>query len=1090
MIMIESENSSGRTGSLESNFAFLEPKWPILADLGKIAEETVYKDPNSAIVKMRSFSEKITEAVLKIEGLEEYLGARQIDRLDILERRGLLPESIQSLLHAIRRIGNKAAHDGNYGNADVGVKVIQLGFHLACWFMEVYVSFDFKKPPFRDVVDKDQLKDQEIEALKAQLKAQEEQYKQQLEALQAETDRQLKEERREVSTTYEKRHPLTEAETRILIDEQLSSVGFEADTIRLNYKNKQTMPEKNRKMAIAEWPCGTGYADYALFDGLVLMGIVEAKKYGKDISGDLQQAKTYAKEVTPLPGTELLSHGPWKDYKVPFIYATNGRPYLAQLAEKSGIWFWDARTPTNPSKPLEKWHSAQDLADKLKLNIDEANQQLEEDNDYPDFAARDYQIEAVKAVEQGLSEGKQRMLLAMATGTGKTRTALSLMYRLIKFKRVKRILFLVDRKSLGLQAEDALQDTKIEQMAFSDIYNVSGLDEILPEASTKIQIATVQGMVKRLFHADEAKEGNIPSIGTYDFIIVDEAHRGYKEDRELSDDELLYYDDKDYVSQYRRVIDYFDATVLGLTATPALHTTEIFGAPIYTYTYTDAVVDGYLVDHNPPIKFETELNKNGITFDKGEEIEIWNPDKNQIDKAHLEDELQFDIDSFNKKVVTESFNRVIMNELVDYIDPFSEEKTLIFAARDSHADMIVRLLKEAYANKDIPVDDDAIVKITSHLHDPNQLIKRFKNERYPNIAVTVDLLTTGVDVPKITNLVFMRRVKSRILYDQMLGRATRLCPEIEKEAFNIYDAVRLYDALEKVTDMKPLVKQPNIKAQDILMKALENNDDEAFEFYKTELIAKLQRKKQSLNEKDEEELCELNNVRSLDRWLHDLKTATPDVLRNEEENILRLAEYKRETQPFIISEKEDQLLSVTRGYGSDNQAKPGDYLEEFDQYIRTHVNEVPALQVVVNRPKDLTRQDLKEIQLELKRHQFDEKDLQKAWSQAKNEEIAADIISFIRQAALGTKLIDHDERIKHAMKKVYELNPDWTPSQRKWLERIESQLLKQSILGPDAKSAFDDGGIFQRNGGYKRMKQYFGDYTEVMIDTLNTYLYA
>lgn len=1069
---------------MQSNFSFLKTDYPYLAELGETAERLVHQDPAAAITKIRILSEKITELVLKIEGLEMYLDYRQIERLSFLREEHLLPESIQSVFHAIRKIGNKAAHEANYGETKLGIQVIQLGFYLACWFMEVYVSFEFKKPTFHAPKDQNQLQQDRIKELETLLVAQKEYYQKQLANLQV--NEQQKEERREISEEYAKKNPLSEKETRWIIDEQLQEVGFETNTELLNYKTHHTMPEKNRNMAIAEWPCGSGYADYALFKGCQLIGIVEAKKYGKDISGDLQQAKEYAKNIEEISGIELC--GNWNGYKVPFIYSTNGRPYLAQLAEKSGIWFWDTRTPTIPSKPLEQWHRPQDLQEKLAIDIEKSNQQLLADNDYPDFAGRYYQKEAIQAVEKALSQGKHRMLLAMATGTGKTRTALAIMYRLIKFKRVKRILFLVDRRSLGIQTEDALQDTKIENLSFSDIYNVAGLDTVMPELATKIQIATVQGMVKRLFYQEDDRL--IPSVGSYDFIIVDEAHRGYKEDRELDEDELRFYDEQDYVSQYRRVIDYFDADVLGLTATPALHTTNIFGLPIYNYTYTDAVVDGYLVDHNPPIKFETLLNKNGIHFEKEEEVTLWNPNTNEMDKARLEDDLCFDIDSFNKQVITESFNKVIMDELVHYIDPLGEEKTLIFAARDSHADMIVRLLKEAYLKNGVAVDDDAIVKITNSVYHPDELIKRFKNEQYPNIVVTVDLLTTGIDVPKITNLVFMRRIKSRILYDQMLGRATRLCPEINKEAFNIYDAVRLYDALGKVTDMKPLVKQPKIKTEDIYEKAIQAKDEESFTFYKNELLAKLQRKKQTLNEKSQNELAQLNNVYSLDQWLHELKTATQEEIKGQEKKILRLANYKKEKHPYIVAEKEDQLLETSYGYGEEGNNKPGDYLEEFNQYIKENMDKIPALELVVKRPRSLTRKDLREIQLELQRHKFGEKELQQAWHQEKQEDIAADIISFIRQAALGTKLVSHEERIKYAMQKVYALNPNWTPKQRQWLEKIEKQLIKGTVLGPTPEEAFNDNGVFQRFGGYKRINECFGEYTVKIIDTLNDYLYV
>src|SRR5690606_32527809 len=161
--------------------------------------------------------------------------------------------------------------------------------------------------------------------------------------------------------------------------------------------------------------------------------------------------------------------------------------------------------------------------------------------------------------------------------------------------------------------------------------------------------------------------------------------------------------------------------------------------------------------------------------------------------SELEDDLLIEIEQFNKLVLTESFNRTVCKELVQHLDPDSDEKTLIFAVRDSHADTIVKILKEEFAAIGMEVHQNAIQKITGAVYDPELLTKEYKNEKYPNIAVTVDLLTTGIDVPKICNLVFLRRVGSRILYEQMIGRATRKCDEIGKEYFNIYDAVRVHE---------------------------------------------------------------------------------------------------------------------------------------------------------------------------------------------------------------------------------------------------------------------------------------------------------
>ncbi|MEW8987466.1 MAG: DEAD/DEAH box helicase family protein, partial [Bacillus sp. (in: firmicutes)] len=401
---------------------------------------------------------------------------------------------------------------------------------------------------------------------------------------QAETERsEVKTERKKKSKNFVRKNQLTEAETRTIIDEKLRAVGWEVDTSLLNHQKNGTLPKKNRNMAIAEWKVEGGRVDYALFVGLKLVGFIEAKANKKTIPSALEsQTKVYAKNavqvedemITPTTG----------EYKVPFLYATNGRPYLRQLQEESGIWFWDSRKPLEHARPLEGWHSPADLQFLLSLDDKDANKRLEEE-DITKFGLRHYQQNAVLAAEGALKEGQRRMLIAMATGTGKTRTAIALMYRLIKSKKCRRILFLVDRNSLGKQTEDALKDTKIEGYSFADIYDVKSLDDITPEVETKVHITTVQGMVRRLFYNDNEK---LPSVGQYDFIIVDEAHRGYTSDREMSEEELEFRDQNDYISQYRRVIDYFDAVCLGLTATPALHTTEIFGMPIYKYSYSEA----------------------------------------------------------------------------------------------------------------------------------------------------------------------------------------------------------------------------------------------------------------------------------------------------------------------------------------------------------------------------------------------------------------------------------------------------------------------------------------------------------------------
>lgn len=1070
-----------------SNFSFFNGEWEVLANIGESAERNIYIDSNTTISKLRLLGETIAKAVLASDNVKELYNTNQIERLNMIQREGLAELEILDIFHLLRKKGNKAAHDGGYGTADEAKQLLTLAYQLSIWFMEVYVDWEFSAPKFVEPtkeVDSSALQEK-IKQLQTEIDKKEKTLEKQLEVIsEREVEKAVRAQRKEKSRNHLRKHQLTEAQTRTLIDDKLRVAGWEVDTDTINLKKHKTMPEKNRNKAIAEWKIGSQYADYALFIGEQLVGLVEAKAKHRDIPAALEsQAKNYARNIVQIEGIQLLP--PHGEYKVPFIYASNGRQFLRQLEDQSGIWFWDTRHQTKRAHALEGWHSPEDLKLLLDVNDEEADKRLEEE-DITKFGLRDYQQKAVLSVEKALMEGARKILVAMATGTGKTRTAIALMYRLIKAKKCRRILFLVDRNSLGQQTEDALKDSKMENgLPFSSIYDVKTLEDMIPDVETKVQIATVQGMVRRLFYNDGEK---LPSVGQYDFIIVDEAHRGYTSDKEMTDEELLFRNQNDYVSQYRRVIDYFDAAVLGLTATPALHTTEIFGNPIYKYSYTEAVLDGYLVDHEPPYLFETELKENGITFNQGEEVEVYDPEEGEIILEQLEDELKFEVEHFNKKVITEGFNRAILTKLTDYIDSESDEKTLIFAATDQHADLVVRLLKEAFAERGDEVSDDAIVKITGSIYRPNEMIKRFKNEKLPNIVVTVDLLTTGIDVPAITNVVFLRRIKSRILYDQMLGRATRLCPDINKEVFRIFDAVGIYHQLQKYTDMKPVVKKQNVLISDLKEAYIQSESKDEAQHFLDQLVAKIQRKKQKLDEAAEKEFEQLSKGVTVDEFARNIQDYTQKQVETHSVLFEYIENYRTEKELQVISKHEDQVTAVNRGYGEGN-TRPTDYLDGFVQYIRDNMNEIPALQIICQRPKDLTKDDLREIIVLLRIEGYKENDLRNAWKQAKNESIAADIISFIRQAALGEALVDQEARVKNAMQKVYAMH-DWTPRQKKWLQRIEMQLLKFPVLAPIPEDAFSEE-PFKSQGGYTRLKKELGE-CEVnkLVYVINESLYA
>nr|BFF36914.1 type I restriction-modification system endonuclease [Tenacibaculum mesophilum] len=1075
----------------QSNFDFLEKEFPILWNIGQTAEFNVYADPVVTLFKVRQLGEIITELIFEEHYLEFPFDNTFHNKLKALEYERLVPTSVLDLFFTIKGQGNKAVH-GNEGTINDAKSALFSAFKLSKWFYQTYGEINIDgvrfSPPKESVDTRHAL-----HVLKEEYETLNKKYEDLLNS--REIKEESKEDRQKILQRSEQaasKIEWDEKETRKLIDKQLQDAGWEAQTGILDYKKNKTLPEKGRNMAIAEWPVNGQWADYALFIGTELYGIIEAKKYRTDISTDLQQSKRYSENAEEKYEAKLL--GKWGNYKVPFLFSTNGRSYLEQIKTKSGVWFLDVRNERNNSKALKGWYSPEGLLEMYKRDINTSNSKLVTSDisylqDKAGLGLRDYQISAIKSVEDTVinKPDTQKVLLAMATGTGKTRTIIGLCYRLIKANRFKRILFLVDRRLLATQAIGNFEDNKIEGLnTFAETYKVDKLKDTIPDIESRLHFSTVQSMVKRLFYNND--EDSVLPIDAYDCIIVDEAHRGYLQDRELDDEELNFKDQKDYVSKYRMVIDYFDAFTVGLTATPALHTTEIFGKPIFTYSYREAVVDGYLIDHAPPSIIKTKLNQNGITWGEGEKPKVYVKETNTVEELEaLEDEINIDIEGFNKMVITESFNRTVAQQLVKEIDPEDEEKTLIFAAQDEHADLIVQLLKEEYKNIGADVPDNAIVKITGKSDKPHELVTRFKNEKFPNIAVTVDLLTTGIDVPAICNLVFLRRVKSRILYEQMLGRATRRCDDIGKEEFFIFDAVRLYESLEDFTTMKPVVVNPKTTFTQLAneFEAIESNERAKKQL--EQIIAKLHRKKNKISGHNEE-LFKYNTQGQTPgefiKMLQDLETDQAETTVSKYNQLWKfLDEFKPAPRVQYVSDHEDEYITTERGYGKGQ--KPEDYLNSFKEFLEQNRNKIAALQIVCSKPKELDRDSLKELKLLLDQEGFNARHLNAAWKDSKNEDIAADIISYIRTLSLGSTLVNHEERIKNAVQKVRAMK-SWNKIQSKWIDRIEKQLIQETIITKEDL----DKEPFRSDGGFNRLDKIFENQLTTVIDTINDNLYT
>ncbi len=349
--------------------------------------------------------------------------------------------------------------------------------------------------------------------------------------------------------------------------------------------------------------------------------------------------------------------------------------------------------------------------------------------------------------------------------------------------------------------------------------------------------------------------------------------------------------------------------------------------------------------------------------------------------------------------------------------------------------------------------------------------------------VRLPLLTTGIDVPMIINLVFLRRVNSRILYEQMLGRATRLCPEIGKETFRIFDPVDLYSHLQSLTEMKPVVVNPTITLTQLFEELAKAEEEAHRASIRDQIIVKMARSIRKLPEEAREQY-EAEAGETPDATLARLRASSGDEAADWVRNKPRLGpilDWRSygETPAYLpISLHEDEMVYVTRGYGA--AARPEDFLDGFTRFIRDNVNQIAALSVVVQRPRDLTREQLRELRLELDRRGFSEANLRRAWQDAKNEDIAASIIGFIRQAAIGDPLIPYPERVRDAMERILR-SRSWTDPQRRWLRRIGEQLENEVVVD---RTALDQA-PFDTHGGFNRLNKVFDGQLETILSEIS-----
>lgn len=843
--------------------------------------------------------------------------------------------------------------------------------------------------------------------------------------------------------------------------------------------------------AIEEHPTASGPADYVLFHKSRPLAVVEGKKLAVSPQNVLEQAERYAR--TFQSGPFHFGH-----HRIPFAYSTNGMVF----------WFRDLRRAGSRSRVVSGFHTPAALDEMLERDILGSEKWLEQTQiDLPRL--RPYQRDAIQAIEESLLEGRRRMLVAMATGTGKTLTTIGLLYRLLKSGYARRVLFLVDRRALAAQTASEMAAFEPEPgLKFDRIYEVyshrfhrEDFDEnlrfdpkVLPEhyltepkpGSSFVYVCTIQRMAINLFgrpgdtaisggDVDEDSEAGkleIP-INAFDCIIADECHRGY-----TTLDE----------SKWREVLEYFDAVKIGLTATPAAHTKAFFQEIVYRYDYEQAVRDGYLVDYDP-VLIHSDVRMNGLFLKPGEEVQLVDTLTGRITYDTLEDEREFDTSEVERKVTAPDSNRKIVQAYLHYALGHERTygrfpKTIVFAVNDlphtSHADQLVNVLRDECRR-----GDDFVKKITGNpnVDRPLQRIREFRNRPEPAIVVTVDMLTTGVDIPTAEALLFIRPVKSRILFEQMLGRGTRKCEDIHKSHFLVFDAVGVFEYFRDASAL--IVEDPSRPPRPIraVIQDLYENKDSLYNLQS--LVRRFQRIAKEMTGEAREEVAQFipdGDLASFGRRLPELLrndwSGTMTLLRNGAFQQL-LEDYPRAPRTFVVaSGAEDVVSSVYHFRTADGRdLRPEDYLRAFERFVRENPERIEALEILIERPRDFDTRCLSELRRKLAEQpeRFTDENLRRAYRSS-----LADIISIIRHAAQDEPLVTVEQRIDSAMAKIRE-GKTFTPAQEKWLQLVRDHLVQNLLI----ERGYLESIPFSRHGGWKRADKDFGGRLEELLREIN-----
>lgn len=930
-----------------------------------------------------------------------------------------------------------------------------------------------------------------------------------------------------------------EQEARESIDEQLTAAGWHicnADQANIHAA---------RGVAIREFPLarGHGFADYLLYVDGKAAGVIEAKKKGVTLTGVETQSGKY---VEGLPDGLPAWQTP-----LPFAYQSTG----VETRFTNGL------DPEPRSRPLFSFHRAEWMASFFERTasdeaaepsktpyLDRGRTFLERIQHMPPLIEDGLwpaQIKAINNLEQSLRENRPRALIQMATGSGKTFTSINFIYRLIKFSGARRILFLVDRGNLADQTLKEFQQyvSPYNNFKFTEEYIVQRLSSNQLDTTARVCICTIQRMFSMLKGRDLPDDLEDESVENLGNLFKQQEPIEYNSDFPIESFDIIVTDEchRSIYNLWAQVLEYFDAYLIGLTATPSKQTFGFFNQNlVMEYSHEMAVADGVNVNYDV-YRIRTEITEQGSKVDAGLFVEKRERDTRKTRWEELDDDFEYDPNQLDRDVVAPDQIRKIMREFRDKLPteifPGRDwvPKTLIFAKDDAHAESIVEIVREEFAK-----GNDFAQKITYRTTGkrPKDLIKEFRTSPMPRIAVTVDMIATGTDIKPVEIVFFMRAVKSRAFFEQMKGRGVRVIPADDlksvtpdaraKDHFVIVDAVGVCE--QDKTDSKPMEKKPSVSFEKLLQAlAFGNTEEEVV----TSIAGRLARMEHAISPDDEKKISNACGMtlkqlsRSLveavnpDRHIERAKADTgvpPDVDLPITDNAVKtarasivqqavkpffdpafrelLSQIKKQNEITIDHVSQDKVIEAGFSQNALDRAKA--LTQSFEAFVEEHKDEITALQILYNRPYK-QRLDFSSVQelanaIQQPPHLWNESQLWQAYAalekskvkDASGKRILTDLVSLVRFAMhQDNELVPFPERVNVNFR-AWLGSHKFNEEQTQWLVMIRDHIAANLSIEPDDFEYAP----FAQAGGLGKVYQLFGDELNTIIDEMNEALAA